>query len=446
MADITETLGEIDESIIPIIAQSPHLLGHLIGMDLLTELHSYWIKYLWLNEEHSALQAHRGSYKTTSCTELGIIWWLLFNPDCKLGLIRQNKTAAADTLKAITKHFQNPVLLEIFRIAHGVTPKVLSDAYGYLDMSFKGKISKEKSVDAHGVDSVTTGSHYDKILLDDVVDREDRLSKARRERTKEGLREIYVNIINPGCQVIHVGTPWHADDGWTTECVPTPLQFDVYSTGLLNEQEIALKRSGTSPSLFAANYLLKHMSDEEQIFKDPQYGNWLYAADKCVAHLDAKFSGDHTAALTFAASLPDGRIQIKGFVFHENVKDKLGWIKQKCREHKARVLYIETNPDQGYTGDLLSRKDEFGLGLNVESYREIANKHNKIVTYVKEYWDRLEFDASMTKSEYMGQILDYMEKEEPDDAPDSLACILRAEFSKNLIKPSTLSLYGGEGI
>jgi hypothetical protein len=441
-------LTEAEEiALIREIAENPHKLGHVIGMDLLTELHSDWIKYLWLSDEHVSLQAHRGSYKTTACTELGIIWWLLFNPDCKLGIIRQNKTAASDTLKAVTKHFQNPDLLEIFRIAHdGITPKVLSDAYGHLDMSFKGKISKEKSVDAHGVDSVTTGSHYDKIICDDVIVREDRLSRARRVKTIDGLREIYTNIINPGCQVVHVGTPWHPEDGWNAECVPTPRMYDIYETGLLDDDEIRIKRATTTPSLFAANYLLKHMADEDQLFKDPKYGNWLLSAPKVVAHLDAKFSGDHTAALTFAAAMPDGTINIRGYVFHENVKDKLGWIKEKYRQHKCKKLYIETNPDQGYTGDLLSRKDEYGMGLNVETYRESANKHNKIVTYVKEYWERLVFDHSMASGEYMSQVLDYVEKEEPDDAPDSLACILRAEFSKHLVKPSTMALYGGEGI
>lgn len=446
-------ISDITEDHIALFAQYPHLLGNLMGMELLTEMHSQWIRYLWLSPKSSSLQAHRGSYKTTACTELGIVWWLLFNPDEKMALIRQNKTAASDTLKAVTKYFKHPVVQEVFRVAHGTYPVILSEAYGTLDMSFKTSISKEHTVDAHGIDSVPTGSHYNRIICDDVIVHEDRLSKARRERTKEGLREVYTNIINRGCPVLHIGTPWHAEDGWNTPTVPDPVMFDITQTGLIPPEEALEIRSKTTASLYAANYLLKHMSDEEQIFKDPTYDNWKFSVDGTVAHLDAKFSGDHTGALTFMTRLPNGKIQVKGFVFHENVKDMVGFIKKEYRRHRCTKLFLETNPDQGYTSQLLSRKDEHGVGLNTEDYRESMNKHNKIVTYGLEFWKDLVFDPSMMSSEpgyekqieYMSQLMDYSEKEEPDDAADSLASLLRQGFSGAVIKTTTLALYGDYG-
>lgn len=433
------------------IQEKPHKLGHLLGMDLLTEIHSDWIRYLWLSNEHVSLQAHRGSYKTTSCTVLGCIWWLLFNPDHKLAVVHEKKSVACQIIREIAAHFKNPLLREVFKVAHGIYPDIRTEAEGHLDLAFKSTISKEKSIDAHGVDSVTTGTHYDKMVCDDCIGREDRLSRAKRERTIDGLREIYTNIINPGCQVVHVGTPWHPEDGWNAECVPPPRQYDVYETGLLTDEQIEAKRTTTSPSLFAANYLLRHMSDEEQIFKSPKYGNWLYEPRGTVGHLDAKFSGDHTAALTFMNKLEDGTIQAVGYTFHENVKDMRGFIKEKCRQYNCVALHMETNPDQGYTAELLSMRDEFGAGINTVSYRESMNKHNKIVTYGCFFWEKIVWDQKMKSgdckmnSEYMLQVLDYMEKEEPDDAPDSMASLLRAEFQKGIVGPSTLTLYGWTG-
>lgn len=430
-------------------AQHPHLLGRLLGMDLLQPIHSDWIRYLWLSEKHVSLQAHRGSYKTTACTVLGCIWWLLFNPNQKLAIVHEKKSVACQIIREIAAHFKNPILREVFKAAHGMYPDIRSEAEGHLDLAFKATVSKEKSIDAHGVDSVTTGTHYDKMVCDDCIGREDRLSKAKRDRTIDGLREIYTNIINPGCQVVHVGTPWHPEDGWNVECVPEPRRYDVYETGLLTEEQIAEKRATTSPSLFAANYLLKHMADEEQVFKEPMYSNWLYEPKGTVGHLDAKFSGDHTAALTFMNKLPNGKIQAVGFVFHENVKDMVGFIKEKYRHYGCTVLHIESNPDQGYTAELLANRDQYGAGLNTKQYRENTNKHNKIVTYGCHFWRDLIWDISMAREEknaqYMAQVLDYMEKQEPDDAPDSMASLLRAEFQKDVVGPSTLALYGWKG-
>ena len=55
------------------IAKYPHLIGWMVGKDKLTKMHSKWIRDLWLPERHTCLQAHRGAYKTTACTEIGII-------------------------------------------------------------------------------------------------------------------------------------------------------------------------------------------------------------------------------------------------------------------------------------------------------------------------------------------------------------------------------------
>jgi hypothetical protein len=54
-------------------------------------------------------------------------------------------------------------------------------------------------------------------------------------------------------------------------------------------------------------------------------------------------------------------------------------------------------------------------------------KHQKIVSYISEYWNDIVFTDD-TDDVYLSQVCDYVEGEEPDDAPDSLASILRAAF------------------
>ena len=55
-----------DWSHIEQIRQHPHILGHLGGKSLLTEMHSDWIRYIWDTTRSRSLKAHRGSYKSTT--------------------------------------------------------------------------------------------------------------------------------------------------------------------------------------------------------------------------------------------------------------------------------------------------------------------------------------------------------------------------------------------
>jgi hypothetical protein len=61
------------------------------------------------------------------------------------------------------------------------------------------------------------------------------------------------------------------------------------------------------------------------------------------------------------------------------------------------------------------------------------NKHIKIIThgYENGFWDLIDWDPDETDDEYMSQVLDYTEGQEPDDAPDSLSCVGRLLIKEN---------------
>lgn len=406
------------------IREHPHLLGHLLGKDKLTELHSYWIRSVWEAPHHAGLQAHRGSYKTTAITEIGSIWWLLYHPDDRIALIRKPYTDAARTLKTIARYMQTPVLKSLFHFAHGAEPIATVDRDNSLLYSFKTTITKENSIDAFGVDGSITGNHYDKILCDDIVVLKDRLSRAERIKTDGFFYELITNVVDPGKQVMVVGTPWHAQDTW--RLVPEIQEkWTVRDTGLLSEDEIEEKRSLTTPSLFSANYELEHLSDEAQLFSDPVLGAWDRSVKGVYAQLDCAFGGGHHTALSLMAELPDGRRQVTGWAWLGNVKDYIRQVKQICRRYGVLSLYIETNPDKGYTADQLERGEG---AIKCSRYAESMNKHHKIATHLLGAWGKLVFDTRNDEAgeEYLSQILDYTEKQEPDDAPDSLASLIRA--------------------
>ncbi len=118
------------------------------------------------------------------------------------------------------------------------------------------------------------------------------------------------------------------------------------------------------------------------------------------------------------------KLQIVGFSYAGNVKHWKKTIIEKYKKYRCKLMYVEENPDKGYTADFL--KD---AGLNVISYNENLNKDTKITIYLSSVWDDLYF-AKESDFDYMEQIVDYCPGEKPDDAPDSLASLIKRKFYK----------------
>ena len=415
----------------------PHLLGHMVGKNKLTELHSDWIKLVWDTQpgKHFSLMSHRGAYKTTAITEMGIIYHLLFHPSDRIALIRETYTEAAKTLDTIKKYMESPALKSLFAFAHHNEPFAVRSPEGSVLYSFKRTVTKENSIDAYGINQVPTGSHYDRILCDDIVTINSRLSRACRERVKQGVLEIVTNIIDPGKSCYFVGTPWHYDDAWAMKndegklVIPEALKFRPQDTGILSPQELAEKRSTTTASLFAINYMLDtSVKDEGQIFDEPIYGDWDYTIrpTRIHGHLDAAWDGTCTNALTIMAERPDGKIQAYGKIYPGTFEDCKGDIARECRLRNVRNFHIEKNPDKGMAAGELRKVPGFPT---VHPYSESMNKDIKIVAFLKKCWQRIVWDPN-TDPNYLNQINDYRPGQDPRDAPDSAASLIRQAIYK----------------
>jgi hypothetical protein len=418
------------------IYEYPHKIGHLVGKNKLTEMHSEWIHYIWNTENvpdkegllntHRSLQGHRGSFKTTACTEIGHIWWLLFHPNARILMIRKPYSEAAKTLWTIKQYMSTEPLEALFYYIHGMRPKMVVKKENSVTWNFKQSITKEGNIDICSTDSVKTGSHYDKIIGDDIVTIKDRTSSAERENTKNAVREILTNIIDPGNTVGFIGTPWHKDDAHSI--LPSPIQYTPEDTNILTEEELEQKRKTTTQTLFDINYWLKHTASDDCPFNNIRYTKWDYKVNP-FAHIDAKFDGDHSGALTFVQEQPNQDLVVWGNLFYENVKGKREWIRYWYEKLRSKMIWIEDNPDQGYTADLIKESHPGKKPMKVSRYHEDMNKGHKIESFISYYWERIKFHDECDP-DYISQIMDWKEGEEPDDAPDSLASLLRKAFYK----------------
>lgn len=398
-------------------------LGPLVGYNKLTELHDKWIIDVW--DRELPLQAHRGSYKTTAVTQIGSLRWHLFHPNDRIGIYRKPYNEAAKTVLTITKFYEIEAIQALFYFAHGIFPKFKQKREESVVFNFKKTNTNEGSLNAYSIDKPKTGSHLDKAICDDFVTLEDRVSPAARKKTDQGMMELNANIMDPGQVPGYVGTPWHPKDAW--KLIPGEIQrYDTKATGLLTPEQIEVIKSKTTTSLYACNYDLKHIADEDAVFRDPLWDRWDFKVGPVIGHLDAKYSGTHTNGLTFMARRSDGFIQAIGFTGEKHIDEELSRFAELYRKYRVKRLHNEENADKGY----LSKKMKTDEKMNVETYHENMKKHVKITSFLKPIWNRILWDPN-TDPEYMEQILDWREGEEPDDCPDSASSLIREAFSED---------------
>ena len=269
-----------------------------------------------------------------------------------------------------------------------------------------------------GTGGSITGKHYDRIFTDDIVNVQDRTSKAERDRTKIIYQELR-NIINRGGRIYNTGTPWHADDAFTL--MPEPEKYDCYSTGLIDADMLESIRQSMTASLFAANYELRHIASEDVIFANPQTDGDSAMVEQGDCHIDAAYGGEDYTAFTICNKVGN-KYYVLGKLWRKHVDDCTDAIIQLRVQHNAGKIYCENNGDKGYLGKELRRKNE-----RTVIYHEDMNKFLKITSYLKAAWKDVVF-VTGTDKDYINQVCDYNENAEHDDAPDSLASIIRKKY------------------
>jgi hypothetical protein len=407
---------ELDQ-ILKTIANEPIYLGYQLGYDKLLPIHDHWIKDCWTKNDY-VLQAHRNSYKTTAVLVVGSIRWLLFNPNDSILIIRKDFESAISLLREITKQYQtNKFLISLFYHIYGSEP-VLRSKQDSLLLSCKKIVDSRASIEAISVGGTITGKHFDKVFTDDIVTIKDRTSKAERESTKLFVNEL-LNIPKPGGTIVHTGTPWHPEDAFSI--LP---KADKYPIGKIQipgfDQDFILRlKNSMTPSLWAANYELVHISDEGRIFHEPTYGKWPEKLTMIKAWLDPAYEGACTTAVAMIGLDINKIAYVRGWIWDKSVVDVYNNIAERLNEYKCGTLYIEDNADKG-----ASTRDMRKIYPAVIGRNEHMNKHIKIISYLKKNYDKLVF-ADDCQPEFMNQILDYTEDADLVDAPDALAALIR---------------------
>lgn len=398
----------------------PAKFGHLIGFDKLKDIHNEWIKGMITKKEDHTLQAARETYKTT-CVSIAIALIMILLPRKRILFMRKTDSDVKEIIKQVRKILDDPHTRYFVRIIYGVELQFTVDSSTELSTNLVTDIRGTNQLVGVGIGASLTGKHYDYIFTDDIVNLKDRVSRAEREKTKLIYQELFNIVSKDGGRIYNTGTPWHKEDCFTL--MPEPEKWDYKRVGMFSDEKIAELKDRMAPSLFAANYELRHIASDNIIFPEPEQGAPLSMIVDGISHVDSAFDGEDYTAFTIAR-YRDGHYYLFGKMWRKNVADcyeQIVYWHNKCLCGK---LYTEKNADKGFVARDLKMR-----GLRAVTYNESMNKHTKIVTNLKAIWKDVIF-VEDTDPEYIEQIVDYTEDAEHDDAPDSAACLARILYRK----------------
>ena len=394
----------------------------MLGFTKLSSLHNKWIVDMVRGKEDKTLQSSRGTYKTT-CVSVALALIIILLPNKRTMFMRKTDGDVKEVLKQVQKILLDPHTQYFVQAIYGVNLRMLVASSTEILTNLTTDTKGTAQLVGIGTGASLTGKHFDRIFTDDIVNVQDRISKAERDRTKIIYQELQ-NIKNRGGRIFNTGTPWHKDDAFSI--MPEPERYDCYQEDvrqIISEEELEDIRSKMVPSLFAANYELRFIASEDVIFVSPRVDGDPAMVEQGIVHIEAAYGGEDYTAATYCRK-KDGVYYVLGKLWHRAVDEVEDEIIALRKQFLCGKVFCENNADKGYLAKSLRNKGE-----RVVSYAETENKYMKIVTNLKPEWKNVVF-VEGTDPEYIDQVCDYNEDADHDDAPDSLASVVRQLLKK----------------
>lgn len=405
----------MDKNLVSLLRNEPYKIGQLCGFKDLTELHNEWLKMMIYGDDEFTLLAHRGSYKTT-CLSICFAFIIVLFPYKTIIFVRKTDDDVIEVIKQVSNLLKTSIFQTIALRLYGCEIKFTQDTSFKLDTSLNTSTKGMVQLLGIGSSGSLTGKHADIVVTDDIVNLKDRISRAERERVKNVYMELQ-NVKNRGGRIFNTGTPWHKEDCIATK-MPNKITYDCYSTGLIDREKLEQIRQSMTPSLFSANYELKHIADADALFTNPKFTSDETLIYDGVSHIDASYGGEDGTAYTICKFV-GGKFYMLGKRWNKHVDDCLSEIYALQDKYRVGSISCERNADKGYLAKELRNNGQY-----VEDYSENMNKFIKISTYLRKYWNDIIW-LEETDADYINEILDYTENAQHDDAPDSASCMIR---------------------
>lgn len=258
---------------------------------------------------------------------------VLTDPEETVGIFSHTRPIAKGFYRQLKRELEsNPLLLELFpdilwENARKEAPKWADD--DGLIVKRKGN-PKESTIEAWGlVDGQPIGKHFNKLVYDDPVTRENAANPDQRNKTLEAYEQSLNLGMRGGVRRI-IGTRYHYADAYATMIERGSVVPRVYpatdSDGepvLLSREELNDKRRDMGPFVYASQMMLDPKQDSSVGFDEGWLRTWRGEVNGNTYIIvdpanDKKKKSDYTAAWVVTASA-DGNFYVRDLV-----RDRLG--------------------------------------------------------------------------------------------------------------------------
>lgn len=201
----------------------------ILGLDV-EWFHREWID-LFESQKNTLLLAPRSHGKSTIVAGY-VIWRIIQDPAIRVLIVTLNQDLADDIMNMAKATFEkNEKIKELYGDMKGDG----TWSQSAIQIRSRGKIGiahREKTLRVIGVNGSIVGSHYNLIILDDIID--DRNSKTAHKRGEllKWYRKALKPMLMKGGKVIAIGTRWNSDDIYSKFLTYPSYESKVYSSVL----------------------------------------------------------------------------------------------------------------------------------------------------------------------------------------------------------------------
>jgi len=221
----------------------------------------------------------RGSFKS-AVFDVGLVCWeIARNPDIRICVCSETGKQAKKFVAQAMKIIDSQWFKDRFGVHRGKEWKTGE----FISAQRKATHKKEPTLLAAGAGEVWTGSHWDLVLMDDVVSQENTKTPEAIESLKHWFGEILAQL-DPGCRILMIGTLHHFADLYChimkTKEMRELFELSIHSwlnpdgtlffPGRITREFVKQQKALMPPRMFACFYENKPTTDEERIFR-PEY-------------------------------------------------------------------------------------------------------------------------------------------------------------------------------
>ena len=207
----------------------------------------------------------RGHLKSSLITIGKSLQWIAENPSVRILIANATYSMATAFLTVIKRHLTNN---QVYRDIFGnlaLDPEKWSENMITLNQAHLVGGEKEATVVCYGSGGNLVSQHYDKIILDDVVNEDTVSTKEQIEKTIQFYR-MCQPLLEKGGEMIIIGTRWREDDlyGWLMDRENGVVQdFDVFLRTAIKDDlwDQSKNEFVKGTTLWPEKYQLKDLSD-----------------------------------------------------------------------------------------------------------------------------------------------------------------------------------------